>query len=93
MKTNPNKIVRAVSDVTKVTAKQIFGQRGQWPVCWARFMAVYLVREHTGWPYSKVAEYFGRDCGTVQHACRRVKEECDINAQAVMDLKQAEDRL
>ena len=46
-------------------------------IAWPRQIVMCLVRELTGQPYQSVAKLFGKDHGTVMHACNRVRARQD----------------
>lgn len=39
-----------------------------------RQIAFYLIRSMTGTPFERIGEYFGRDHGTIMHACHSVND-------------------
>jgi chromosomal replication initiation ATPase DnaA len=52
------------------------------PVCGARQIAMYLVREHTAWSYARIGRKFGGfDHSTVLHSIRQVAQEKADNAK------------
>jgi chromosomal replication initiator protein len=68
-------VVARVADYYDVRPKQLTGSNRQNGVCWARQVAMYLVRQACELPLARVGTFFaGRDHTTVLHACRKVEE-------------------
>lgn len=57
-----------------VTADEVLGGGRAVPVVFARQVAMYIANVAWGMSLGRVARAFGRDRGTVQHACRAMEE-------------------
>ncbi|MBA3327358.1 MAG: chromosomal replication initiator protein DnaA [Solirubrobacterales bacterium] len=66
-----------------VTAEELLSSRRTARVVWARQVAMYLAREHTGATLPAIGRHFGgRNHTTVIHACRRTGERMASDPEA-----------
>lgn len=69
-----DRVVRAVQSVSGFNRKALASERRAAALCKARFIAVWMCREHTGLSYPRIGAMFGgRDHTTCMMACRRVE--------------------
>ena len=67
-------IVESVARYSRrYTATQILGKRRFSALSMARQLAMYLVRQATGFSYPRIGAFFGRDHSTVIHACQQIE--------------------
>lgn len=74
--TTPNidRIVRHVAKYYSVDPKEIGNRSRLSRTLWPAQVAMYLVREQTGLPWTRIGDAFGgRDAATVRHAVRKVE--------------------
>lgn len=58
----------------------------------ARQVAMYLARNHTGFPLQQIGQEIGkRDYSTVHHACKTIKNQMDVDSQFCKKIQDIED--
>ena len=83
---NHNTIMKVVSRYYDITPDQLTTQKRSRDISYPRQIAMYLCRDLTGMSLPKIGQVFGgRDHTTVMHACEKINEEMDKNA----DLRRA----
>ena len=81
-------IQRVVGDYYKVKIGDFISKRRSRSVARPRQVAMSLAKELTNYSLPEIGDAFGgRDHTTVLHACRKIKELCDTNADMQQDLK------
>lgn len=84
-------IQRAVSSKFNVSLQDLLGKRRTHNIAFARQVAMYLSREHTGCSYPELGALFGgRDHSTVIHANKVVKEKMSKNKDFREELRAIE---
>lgn len=83
---NHSTIMKVVSRYYDIAADQLTTQKRSRDISYPRQVAMYLCRELTGMSLPRIGQVFGgRDHTTVMHACDKIQEEMDRNA----DLRRA----
>jgi chromosomal replication initiation ATPase DnaA len=72
-------IIQEVCRAFRLTRQEIFERGRRIRVAWPRQCAMYFIYEHTDMSLKEVGRIFGKDHGTVIHACDRVKQLRDAN--------------
>jgi chromosomal replication initiator protein len=90
--------VQLVQDLTceafDVTREELLSPARTARIAWARQVAMYLSRQHTGATLPAIGDQFGgRNHTTVMHACRRAVERIATDADAQAVVRQLEHRL
>jgi chromosomal replication initiator protein len=88
---SPESIMKVVSRYYDVAPDQMLSQRRSRDIAFPRQVAMYLCRDLTGMSLPRIGQFFGgRDHTTVMHACEKINEELDKNAElkrATMEMK------
>lgn len=88
---NYNTIMKVVSRYYDISPDQLVTKKRSRDVSYPRQVAMYLCRELTGMSLPRIGQIFGgRDHTTVIHACDKIQEELDTNAElrrAVTEMK------
>lgn len=82
-----DRVQELACDAFSVTREDLLSTQRAAKVAWARQVAMYLAREHTGASLPAIGDRFGgRNHTTVMYACRRAAERiaADPNAKAVV---------
>ncbi len=83
---NHNTIMKVVSRYYDIRPEQLTTQKRSRDIAFPRQVAMYLCRDLTGMSLPRIGQVFGgRDHTTVMHACVKIQEEMDVNA----DLRRA----
>ena len=81
-------IQKVVGEYYKVKVADLLSKRRSRSVARPRQMAMSLAKELTNHSLPEIGDAFGgRDHTTVLHACRKIKELCDIDTDLQQDLK------
>ncbi|MCX7773282.1 MAG: chromosomal replication initiator protein DnaA [Clostridia bacterium] len=88
---NHNTIMKVVSRYYDITPDQLTTQKRSRDISYPRQVAMFLCRELTGMSLPRIGQVFGgRDHTTVMHACDKIQEEMDKNAdlrRAITEMK------
>jgi len=88
---NHNTIMKVVSRYYDISPEQLTTKKRSRDVSFPRQVAMYLCRELTGMSLPRIGQVFGgRDHTTVIHACDKIQEEMDTNAElrrAITEMK------
>jgi chromosomal replication initiator protein len=85
---SPVFIQNMVAERYSVTLNDILGKRRTQNIAFARQVAMFLCRKHTGCSYPEIGALFGgRDHSTVIHAQRVIDEKQGLNTQFKTDLE------
>jgi|TARA_B110000438_G_scaffold19408_1_gene17900 chromosomal replication initiator protein len=75
-------IVKKVSEVSKVSEKEIVGKSRKMEIAQARQLSMYLCRDIIGTSLSNIGVYFGgRDHTTVMHAVKTINKKTELDEQ------------
>ncbi|MBI2857251.1 MAG: chromosomal replication initiator protein DnaA, partial [Chloroflexi bacterium] len=78
----PQMIIETVSSDFEVPAEAMKGKRRDAKTALARQVAMHIIREELHLPLTEIGGCLGsRDHSTVFHACQKIEEEININAQ------------
>ncbi|MBA4190113.1 MAG: hypothetical protein C0467_19185 [Planctomycetaceae bacterium] len=81
-------IIKRVVAVFGVTEKTLFGPSRLRNVLLSRQVAMYLARELVGMSLPRIGAAFGRDHTTVLHACRKIEDAVQTNAELSSRVRQ-----
>lgn len=82
MDSNIAKIQKAVADYYKITVEDLKSKKRTANINYPRQVAIYLCRTYTDESFPKIGLEFGnRDHSTIIHACDKIKEDLENNAQ------------
>ena len=88
---NHNSIMKVVSRYYDLTPEQLITQKRSRDISYPRQVAMYLCRDLTSMSLPRIGQVFGgRDHTTVMHACQKIQEEMDKNAdlrRALIEMK------
>lgn len=80
MKTPVDSIIRMVAEHYKWTPEEILGKRGIKPITDARFMAVWLIREHLGFSWHAIARCMNqKQHGSAMNAYEQMKYRMEVD--------------
>ena len=81
-------IQKVVGEYYKVKMSDLLSKRRSRSVARPRQVAMSLAKELTNHSLPEIGDAFGgRDHPTVLHACRKIKELCDVDTEIEQDLK------
>lgn len=86
---SPEEIIQLVSDFYNIKVSDLKGSRRLKRIVRPRHVAMWLVRKHTELSFPEMGRVFGRDHATVQHACKKIRNELERDA----DLRSAVESL
>lgn len=72
-----NGIVKVVADYYGLTRARLMGHDRTSAVSYARFMAMYLIRDKMGWSYPDIGRFMNREHTTILHGVRVMEERVD----------------
>lgn len=73
---NVEDFIKATAEVLGISAETFTAKRRDQRTARARHIAMFLVREHYGYPYADIGALFGnRDHTTVMHGCQKIETE------------------
>ena len=73
---NVEGFIKATAEVLGISAETFTAKRRDQRTARARHIAMFLVREHYGYPYADIGALFGnRDHTTVMHGCQKIETE------------------
>lgn len=81
--------IDVLAERTGISRAEFFDRFGKDPVQFYRKVAFFMCREHGGWSYPALAEWFGREHSTVYSAVRMIKKDPDAVAFASRIWKEA----
>ncbi len=91
--TSLDAIIKRVVAVFGVTEKTLFGPSRLRNVLLSRQVAMYLARELVGLSWPRIGAAFGRDHTTVMHACRKIKDAVQSDAELNSRVRQLRSEL
>ena len=78
--TAPSLVIEAVAHNFQLAPADLKGPKRDREIALARQIAMYLIREQTGYPLARIGREFGnRNPSTVRHACERITTEANVN--------------
>lgn len=84
-------IIETVSQHFTIDTATIHSKSRKREVVQARQISMYLAKRHTNSSSSKIGQLIGgKDHATVLHACKIVKEQCEVNKSFRMDIENIE---
>lgn len=94
MDSNIAKIQKAVADYYKITVEDLKSKRRTANINYPRQVAIYLCRTYTDESFPKIGLEFGnRDHSTIIHACDKIKEDLQNNAQLKEIIKEIKNNI
>ncbi|MHB1651217.1 MAG: helix-turn-helix domain-containing protein [Desulfitobacteriaceae bacterium] len=70
---NPENTIRVVAEVCRIPVEDILGNRRTPRIVEARHLAMYVLRKLCHASYTEVGRQFGKEHGTIIHACRGIE--------------------
>ncbi len=87
-------IRQIVAEYYQITVAQLCSSSRAAAVLWARQVAMYLAREHSGLSLGKIAAAFGgRNHTTALNACRKVEQRIEVDSELAAELRELADQL
>jgi len=78
--TAPSLVIEAVARNFQLAPADLKGPKRDREIALARQVAMYLIREQTGYPLAQIGREFGnRNPSTVRHACEKITAEANVN--------------
>lgn len=75
-------IIEIVCERMNVTVAELESRRRPWRLVWPRFLAIYLIRRHTGMTTVRIGLIFKRCDSDITHACQAVEAELETSEPA-----------
>jgi len=89
-----HRVQELACEVFSVTREELISPRRSGHIAWARQVAMYLAREHTGTSLPTIGSQFGgRNHTTVLYACRRAAERLAVDPDAEAVVRELERQL
>jgi chromosomal replication initiator protein len=89
-----DRILQLASETFGFTVEELLSHDRRPPLAWARQVAMYLAREHTGETLPAIGRRFGnRNHTTVMHACKRTAARIARDPEAFEAVRRLTDRL
>ncbi len=90
---SPEEIIQLVADFYNVKVSDLKGKRRLKRIVRPRHVAMWLVRKHTELSFPEMGRVFGRDHATVQHACKKIRNELERDADLRSSIESLERNL
>lgn len=89
---DPQVIIDDVAAILNVPVPEIISRRRTDRIAWARQVAMFFMRE-SGMTFQAIADLFGKDHGTVIHACHTVINRIELDSAMAKMVSPLRDRI